>query len=969
MPVNVSASSPANADDRFAAKYTIDGDRTTRWSSDHGEPHWIAYDFGEPVEITGMRIYWETAYGRDYDVEVSDDGEVWNTVYVWRDGSGGLDHVYFSPRETQFIRIVGLRRATGWGFSIFEVEFTGLDATRQFTSSHSNPETIMDGSKDTVWQATRQPGAAPPFIEITFPDPTGFGGVTLHWGSENMVPWVLYNRHLIGDEWEILGEGRGVDTVEELYIDQTEGVAIRLEFVLEEGDSVSLAEVQLKGPDETWNPTRHFEALARQLPHGVYPWWLNREQGFFTVVGQPGSEFVTLIDEDGRIEPRKESFSTTPLIYTGGSLLTARNFQVDQSLHEDWIPLPNVEWTGNGLEFTVKAIDFSPFATDVLYTLKNTDDSDWEGALILALHPLQVNPPWQRGGFSAINEAEWIGSEGLLHIDSLPAVRIIPSPPIGGVLIRSEQDIVEELIAGQDLETSASDKHGLVSAGWRHDLTLGAGESFRLLVRYGLDGDEIPVFYGSIRDHFEEQTTLSGKRWSQAIGSWELDTPDNRLARFIKSNLAYLLINAEGPAIQPGSRNYQHSWIRDGSISATAMLYFGMLDPVREYVEWMTDLVHDDGFVPFLVEAKTGEMASWTGDWKEYDSFGQYIYLVREYVEYTHDLDFAQRAFPKVRAVAHRILELREERLGPDWEGTVFEGILPESNSHEGYFPAVHSHWDNFFALKGLEDAIALAELIGEEGVVRELEAGLAEYRASFLHSIEMVRQRDGLETLPASADLGDFDPTSTSIGIMLGDERDNLPAAAVMATYDRYMEEARQRALGGEHASSYTAYEGRNVAALLRLGRINDARWLLDWLLEDATRPPGWNHMGEVTHPDPRQPAYIGDMPHTWVGSGVVLAIRDIFLYEERGRLVLAAGILPDEIKHGISISKWPTRFGMISYRLEHADGQQPTLDLKVDGILPTEVVLPEGIHLLHEGSADHNITTISHHWEEKED
>ena len=40
----------------------------------------------------------------------------------------------------------------------------------------------------------------------------------------------------------------------------------------------------------------------------------------------------------------------------------------------------------------------------------------------------------------------------------------------------------------------------------------------------------------------------------------------------IKSNLAYIFINQDGPRIQPGSRNYQRSWIRDGSLTSTALL-------------------------------------------------------------------------------------------------------------------------------------------------------------------------------------------------------------------------------------------------------------------------------------------------------------------------------------------------------------------------------------------------------------
>lgn len=67
--------------------------------------------------------------------------------------------------------------------------------------------------------------------------------------------------------------------------------------------------------------------------------------------------------------------------------------------------------------------------------------------------------------------------------------------------------------------------------------------------------------------------------------------------------------------------------------------------------------------------------------------------------------------------------------------------------------------------------------------------------RASLLASIEKVRSRDKLKTLPGCAELFVFDPTSTAVGIMIADERDNLPADALKASFDKYVEDSRYRA------------------------------------------------------------------------------------------------------------------------------------------------------------------------------
>ena len=65
-----------------------------------------------------------------------------------------------------------------------------------------------------------------------------------------------------------------------------------------------------------------------------------------------------------------------------------------------------------------------------------------------------------------------------------------------------------------------------------------------------------------------------------------------------------------------------------------------------------------------------------------------------------------------------------------------------------------------------------------------------------------------------------------------------------------------------------------------------------------------------------------IGDMPHTWVGSAFVDAVRALFVYENEddSSLVIGAGIQEAWLnsKNGISIKNLPTFFGPISYSVK---------------------------------------------------
>jgi hypothetical protein len=220
--------------------------------------------------------------------------------------------------------------------------------------------------------------------------------------------------------------------------------------------------------------------------------------------------------------------------------------------------------------------------------------------------------------------------------------------------------------------------------------------------------------------------------------------------------------------------------------------------------------------------------------------------------------------------------------------------------------------------------------------------------RGSLLASIEKVRSRDKLKTLPGCAELGDFDPTSTAVGIMIADERDNLPADALKTSFDKYIQDSKYRAAQpvGKR-SSYTPYEVRNIGALIRMGRSEDARILLDFFVQDGVRPAAWNHLAEVVHGDPRTPSYIGDMPHTWVGAELINSIRDMLVYEDRGRLVLAAAIPDKWLDSGVSVRNLQTLWGPISYNIKRDTNGKVILKLNYTKQPPNGFAVPAGTEL----------------------
>lgn len=122
-----SGESSSNEDPSLGPMYAFDGVATTRWSSAHSEPQWLAVDLGEVVRISRVLIRWEKAYAADYEVALANDEDgPWEPLFRDREGDGETDDVDdFEPATGRFLRMTGTKRGSIFGFSILELELYG----------------------------------------------------------------------------------------------------------------------------------------------------------------------------------------------------------------------------------------------------------------------------------------------------------------------------------------------------------------------------------------------------------------------------------------------------------------------------------------------------------------------------------------------------------------------------------------------------------------------------------------------------------------------------------------------------------------------------------------------------------------------------------------------------------------------------------------------------------------------------
>jgi beta-glucanase (GH16 family) len=117
-----SASSTENAG--FPAGNATDGNPGTRWSSAFSDPQSLTVDLGAAHPVNRVVLNWETAAARAFQLQTSNDGASWTTVFSTASGAGGVQDVAVSG-SGRFVRMLGTQRTTQWGYSLWEFQVYG----------------------------------------------------------------------------------------------------------------------------------------------------------------------------------------------------------------------------------------------------------------------------------------------------------------------------------------------------------------------------------------------------------------------------------------------------------------------------------------------------------------------------------------------------------------------------------------------------------------------------------------------------------------------------------------------------------------------------------------------------------------------------------------------------------------------------------------------------------------------------
>ena len=842
------------------------------------------------------RVAWE--FPRDWTEVVADKR---NIEFAWGPSS---NHVLTKIGAIE----VTVTAATGGKGSVWldRITFDELpvDASSPLVTASSSQEgqtadRAMDGRVDTAW---RSAGGGAQWLNVDLRTVREFGGLVVQWNAAARDYDVATS--IDAKEWTVVRSVRNSNGGRD-YL-QTPNAAARYIRINMNGDErYAVDEITIEPPRFGDRIINVYQRMARDASRGRYPRGLIGELAYWTIFGVDRDEGAKpLLSEDGAIET-PAGFTLEPFVRIDGRLMTWADVTTTQSLEQNSLPLPSTTW--HHPKFTLEIAPFGAGSAAApigyaRYRLRNTSAHAERAQFYVAVRPLRVTPPWHELNIAEltapIRSISWTGTE--FAVDD---TRIVPltAPSSVGTSTFDGGD-ASELIDALPPEHVVSDPQRHASALMLWDLTLAPNEEKVIDIATPLHARDTQA----ISRNVAKQRANTIAYWRKIVNHVGIDIPAARdLVDTARANVAYNLLGRDGPAIRGGARNYRRSWIRDGSLASTMLLRFGLGDDVRDYIRWFAPYQFADGKIPCCVDARGADPVN------EHDSHGEFIYLVAEHARLTGDLSLAREIWPHVEKAADYIDALRRQTTGE------FKGLLPPSISHEGYSAKpMHSYWDDFFALRGLKDAAWLAEQLGNGEAAARFARSRDEFARDFHASIARAIETHHIDYIPGAADLGDFDPTSTTIGIEPAGDLANLPHGAVIHEFERAWNESLARMEGRRAWKDYTPYELRQVGTFIHLGWRDRAQRLLAFFLDDR-RPLGWKQWAEVVAQDYRAPTYLGDIPHLWVGSDFVRSFIDMLAYERESddALVLGAGIPASWLDRGVRVRGLRTIYGPLNF------------------------------------------------------
>lgn len=398
---------------------------------------------------------------------------------------------------------------------------------------------------------------------------------------------------------------------------------------------------------------------------------------------------------------------------------------------------------------------------------------------------------------------------------------------------------------------------------------------------------------------FIDASAETGMLWSENLRSTaDLHIPDERCRFLYEAALRSIVLHAPHE-VYPGPYTYKHFWFRDAVLICYAMLCSGLTEKVEKIIEvfWKRQTI-------------TGYFHSQDGEW---DSNGQVLWLLHKFCLLTNRPPKPEWLAP----IRNAVRWIQKKRVPPK-PGLLHSGLFPAGFSAEHLGPSDFYYWDDFWGAEGLASAAWLLEKYGEKEEARKIKQESRNFMTSIEESLKKVSRVLGSAAMPASPyrrmDAGAVGSVVAGYPLRLWEEND----ARLLETVN-YLKENCFLDGGFFHDIAHSGinpYLTLHVAQVFLRAGNPEYYPALQAIARLATSTGQWP---EAIHPQTRG-GCMGDGQHIWASAEWIMMMRNLFVREEAGRLILASGI-PEEWLKEKNTLKWgpaATEFGKVGVEIQ---------------------------------------------------
>ena len=371
------------------------------------------------LDSTGQNVWWVN--NRNYDFPND-----WKKIRIKK------RHINFAwgPAEDQSLKKIDRIEFTIASFIggkgtiwIDDLKFEPLppetnvypDPTAIASSSIGNnlPELMLDKSLQTYWESV---DATEQNIVLDLKGRREFGGLKINWLKNYEAKVFDISLSEDGKSWDkVYSVPSNQSGVSFIKLKEAEANFIKLDLLKSNSsEAFGINEISFLDIKNSLTENDFLLYVSKNSSRGDYPRYFSEEASYWTIVGVNNDVKEALINEDGMVEVDKAAFSLEPMLKISDKLFNWSNIISNQSLEENYLPIPKVNWDCEdvGLETKIFA-DGEANKNSVLYlryTISNNSQEQKDGKLFLLIRPFQVNPYYQflnlTGGASKISMVE-----------------------------------------------------------------------------------------------------------------------------------------------------------------------------------------------------------------------------------------------------------------------------------------------------------------------------------------------------------------------------------------------------------------------------------------------------------------------------------------------------------------------------------------------------------------------------------